>query len=66
LDRRHFAPRLAVIAAALAVNVYGVVEGTLWSVRSIGFSCALGCAVLVLLATRTFRSRPRFATLLDA
>jgi hypothetical protein len=64
-DRMRVAPRLAVLGAAVAVNILGLVEAIRWSVLPVALSCVLGCAASAYLAATAFRSRPMFATLAD-
>ena len=65
LARIRVAPRLALLAAALAVNLYGLVEATRWSLLSVALSCGAGCVASTFLAADAYRSRPRLATLID-
>jgi hypothetical protein len=66
LDHVRVVLRLAVIVSALAVNVFGLIEGLRWSVGVVAFSCAVGSAALVLLASRALGARPRVALLVHA
>ena len=65
LVRIRVAPRLTMLAAALAVNAFGLVESIRWSVLSVALSCAAGCVASAVLAANALRSRPRPATLID-